>query len=132
MLVDGASALLYANCCASALKVNGDTDLEAMEYRMDIQRAEEHTQEVPVLLDTALNAEDDAAQTGIISPTSNRRKTPSKMPGIIKRAASSPNVRSLAMNEALLSSADKKRNKLGYHRTAVACGRPAPLYVFYA
>jgi len=40
----------------------------------------------------------------------------------IKRANSSPNVGGLAIGELGPSSpADKKRNKLGYHRTAVAC-----------
>ena len=55
------------------------------------------------------------------TPGSNRRYT-SSGPGPLKRAVSSPNVRSLGGDGAALSAADKKRNKLGYHRTAVACG----------
>jgi len=42
----------------------------------------------------------------------------------IKRSMSTPNVRGQATAEAaaLALSADKRRNKLGYHRTSVACG----------
>jgi hypothetical protein len=43
----------------------------------------------------------------------------------IKRSMSTPNVRGQATAEAaaLAMSADKRRNKLGYHRTSVACGK---------
>jgi hypothetical protein len=43
----------------------------------------------------------------------------------IKRSMSTPNVRGQATAEAaaLALSADKRRNKLGYHRTSVACGK---------
>lgn len=41
----------------------------------------------------------------------------------LKRAVSSPNVRGLGVDGIAMSAADKKRNKLGYHRTAVACGK---------
>jgi hypothetical protein len=41
----------------------------------------------------------------------------------IKRAMSSPNVRGLGSDGGAASALDKKRNKLGYHRTAVACGK---------
>ena len=54
--------------------------------------------------------------------SSNRRRSSTKVPGL-KRAVSSPNVRGEASGESMpLSPLDKKRNKLGYHRTAVACG----------
>lgn len=39
----------------------------------------------------------------------------------IKRSVSTPNVRS--QQNAPEMSGDKRRNKLGYHRTSVACGR---------
>ena len=43
----------------------------------------------------------------------------------IQRSLSSPNVRTLTDEEEMsASSADKRKNKLGYHRTAVACGKP--------
>lgn len=38
----------------------------------------------------------------------------------LKRSASTPNVRG---GETGMSVADKRRNKLGYHRTSVACGK---------
>jgi hypothetical protein len=43
----------------------------------------------------------------------------------IKRSMSTPNVRGQVTAEAaaLALSADKRRNKLGYHRTSVACGK---------
>ena len=46
----------------------------------------------------------------------------------IKRSMSTPNVRGQATAEAaaLALSADKRRNKLGYHRTSVACGEHPP------
>ena len=46
----------------------------------------------------------------------------------IKRSMSTPNVRgqSTADAAALALSADKRRNKLGYHRTSVACGEHQP------
>lgn len=42
----------------------------------------------------------------------------------IKRSMSTPNVRGQASSDAaaLAISAEKRRNKLGYHRTSVACG----------
>lgn len=45
------------------------------------------------------------------------------MPGLIRSGSSSPNVHDMASDGPPLSPADKKRNKLGYHRTAVACGQ---------
>lgn len=78
---------------------------------------------------TFLGEVDGLAGLGIqAGPSTTSKKGSSKMPGIIKRAVSSPNVRTLPSSESMsLSPADKKRNKLGYHRTAVACGRCIPL-----
>jgi hypothetical protein len=62
------------------------------------------------------------------SPNTARRKGSTKTapPFTMKRAASTPNVRSMAGAEALaVSVAEKRRNKLGYHRTSVACGQLA-------
>ena len=41
--------------------------------------------------------------------------------GTVKRSASTPNVKHAA-NSVGHFSTDKRRNKLGYHRTSVACG----------
>ncbi|KAJ9298937.1 transcriptional regulator family: Fungal Specific TF [Paecilomyces variotii] len=43
------------------------------------------------------------------------------MPAVVESTTSTPNSGSLAMESSNASSADKKRNKLGYHRTSVAC-----------
>ena len=48
-----------------------------------------------------------------------RRKTGKHAGPTLKRSASTPNVRG---GESGMSVADKRRNKLGYHRTSVACG----------
>lgn len=48
-----------------------------------------------------------------------RRKTGKHAASTLKRSASTPNVRG---GESGLSVVDKRRNKLGYHRTSVACG----------
>ncbi|KAK3169040.1 hypothetical protein OEA41_005488 [Lepraria neglecta] len=40
----------------------------------------------------------------------------------LKRSASTPNVRSLSNSDSGMTLAEKRRNKLGYHRTSVACG----------
>jgi hypothetical protein len=45
------------------------------------------------------------------------------MPGLVQRTNSSPAVQDMDAEGQAESAADKKRNKLGYHRTAVACGR---------
>lgn len=40
----------------------------------------------------------------------------------LKRSASTPNVRGHHSSDAGMTLAEKRRNKLGYHRTSVACG----------
>lgn len=50
------------------------------------------------------------------------------MTGTVKRSLSTPNVQAAAAAMAdggLTYSTDKRRNKLGYHRTSVACGKSA-------
>lgn len=57
--------------------------------------------------------------------TTQRRRRSSKgsiMSTKLKRSASTPNVRGLGIADAGMSLAEKRRNKLGYHRTSVACG----------
>lgn len=66
-------------------------------------------------------------QTKLESPSLKNRVNPG--PGSkaakVKRSMSTPNVRGQATAEAaaLALSAEKRRNKLGYHRTSVACGK---------
>lgn len=53
-----------------------------------------------------------------------RKASRGKMPSDLKRSESTPHIRGLAMSEtnAISPPIDKRRNKLGYHRTSVACG----------
>ena len=74
---------------------------------------EEHTQP---------NSPADAKQS---SPSlKNRGSAAASKSAKIKRSMSTPNVRGQASADAaaLALSAEKRRNKLGYHRTSVACG----------
>lgn len=55
-----------------------------------------------------------------------RRHSRGKLPPQIKRSSSTPHMRALALGESspISPNSDKRRNKLGYHRTSVACGTP--------
>jgi hypothetical protein len=98
----------------------------------------ESTTELPEMADTAAQhsstpGDTQSTQTDTIlpkapttSPSTARRKPSTKKapPFSMKRAASTPNVRTVAGADALaVSVAEKRRNKLGYHRTSVACGQ---------
>ena len=70
-------------------------------------------------------------RTQASSPTIKKGSSPKNRPisvpsksAKIKRSMSTPNVRGQATADAaaLALSAEKRRNKLGYHRTSVACG----------
>jgi hypothetical protein len=54
-------------------------------------------------------------------PNKKRRSSKTKE---LRRSSSTPHMRNLALNNSgeLSPTADKRRNKLGYHRTSVACG----------
>ncbi|KAL1648127.1 hypothetical protein SLS58_002454 [Diplodia intermedia] len=54
-----------------------------------------------------------------------RRHSRGKIHPQIKRSSSTPHMRALALGESspISPNSDKRRNKLGYHRTSVACGR---------
>ncbi|MCJ1408378.1 hypothetical protein MMC19_002453 [Ptychographa xylographoides] len=56
-----------------------------------------------------------------INPPRRRRPSKGSMGATLKRSASTPNVRGLTAGETAMSLAEKRRNKLGYHRTSVAC-----------
>lgn len=62
---------------------------------------------------------------GFGSPSDERRgaRDALNMPGAMERADSSPNLQDMGSEGPPLSPAEKRRNKLGYHRTAVACGQ---------
>jgi hypothetical protein len=53
-----------------------------------------------------------------------RRSSKSKVPGELRKSSSTPHMRHLALATGELSpTSNKARNKLGYHRTSVACGK---------
>jgi hypothetical protein len=57
--------------------------------------------------------------------TKKRRQSKGKIPAEIRRSTSTPHMRNLALSTSgeLSPTSDKRRNKLGYHRTSVACGK---------
>ena len=55
-----------------------------------------------------------------VAMLSQRRRK--KHSSSLKRSASTPNVRGFPNSDAGMTLAEKRRNKLGYHRTSVACG----------
>ncbi|KAH9891396.1 hypothetical protein F4778DRAFT_784987 [Xylariomycetidae sp. FL2044] len=67
-----------------------------------------------------------AGMEGTSMPLALRRESLSKR-SKLKRSFSTPNVRPQGMNDADQGSpgfpGEKKRNKLGYHRTTIACGK---------
>lgn len=90
---------------------------------------------IPAIIDTSIIHEPSIPMSkgqSVISASTVRPRGPTKRvmtSPVIKRSASSPNVRAMASNEATTTSmADKRRNKLGYHRTSVACGQCACLF----
>lgn len=56
--------------------------------------------------------------------TKKRRSSKSKVPSDLRRSSSTPHMRHLALGNSgeLSPTSNKPRNKLGYHRTSVACG----------
>jgi len=54
-----------------------------------------------------------------------RKSSRHKPPSDLKRSQSTPHMRGLAMADtsSISPTIDKRRNKLGYHRTSVACGK---------
>lgn len=89
-----------------------------------------HEPEVQQPLDHLTTSSDHGNPTSIPPPTimpltnaavlSQRRRR--KHSASLKRSASTPNVRGFANGDAGMTLAEKRRNKLGYHRTSVACG----------
>lgn len=61
--------------------------------------------------------------TPALSARRRRSSVKSVVPAAIKRSASTPNVRGPVAADAGMSLAEKRRNKLGYQRISIACGR---------
>lgn len=77
-------------------------------------------------LSTSFDHEDPTVPSPTMMPLttttmlSQRRRR--KHSASLKRSASTPNVRNFPNGDAGMTLAEKRRNKLGYHRTSVACG----------
>lgn len=77
---------------------------------------------------TATTTQPDQSQALASAEVSNKKRKASrnKLPSDLKRSQSTPHIRGLAMADTTSSispTMDKRRNKLGYHRTSVACGK---------
>lgn len=70
-----------------------------------------------------------AARPGEASPQllKQRRRASKEKTATIRRSSSTPHMRNLPLGTPsdLSPTGDKRRNKLGYHRTSVACGKQA-------
>ena len=64
-----------------------------------------------------------AVENTFVRKRSSGQSEQSDMPGLVQSGGSSENLHEMAAEGLPLSPADRKRNKLGYHRTAVACGQ---------
>jgi hypothetical protein len=89
--------------------------------------------ETPTLQSSEGDTEYNTASSGqAVEPTSQRqggkkrRPSKDKSSSALRRSSSTPHMRNLALGTAgdLSPTGDKRRNKLGYHRTSVACGKP--------
>lgn len=70
-----------------------------------------------------------AVPQSAVSMSSHRRRRRSSVSAGLRRSSSTPNVRGSAGSHSNMSLADRRggRNKLGYHRTSIACGMCADL-----
>jgi hypothetical protein len=85
-----------------------------------VSQSAEHAEHPPTISDQPVSV-------ALQQPNKRRRPSKSKMPGEIRRSSSTPHMRNLALAHSgeLSPTTDKRRNKLGYHRTSVACGKQA-------
>lgn len=74
-------------------------------------------------LENVLTGQDSTNQTHQHT-SKKRRSSKSKIPGELRRSTSTPHMRNMALGTSgeLSPTSNKARNKLGYHRTSVACG----------
>jgi hypothetical protein len=72
-----------------------------------------------------LTGQDQHSHSHLLS-SKKRRSSKSKGPGELRRSTSTPHMRNMALGVSgdLSPTSSKARNKLGYHRTSVACGKP--------
>jgi hypothetical protein len=90
-----------------------------------IQSPDEHLPSMSTVTD-----EEPITQSHHLS-TKKRRSSKSKVPGELRRSTSTPHMRNMALGNSgeLSPTSNKARNKLGYHRTSVACGKLNKLHL---
>ena len=98
-----------------------------MSYQYPLPNSLEYSNMIPGFTHPSLDHTQPSspAQMKPDSPSlKNRGNAAASKSAKIKRSMSTPNVRGQASADAaaLALSAEKRRNKLGYHRTSVACG----------
>jgi hypothetical protein len=73
---------------------------------------------------SSVAGQEHGAESPLLS-AKKRRPSKSKVPGELRRTSSTPHMRNLALGNSgeLSPTSNKARNKLGYHRTSVACGK---------
>ena len=99
------------------LAQTSDTAYVVPEATTTFQDADVHIEYNPALASHA------AGPSPSSQAVKKRRKSKEKTSAVIRRSSSTPHMRNLALgNAGDLSPTDKRRNKLGYHRTSVACG----------
>jgi hypothetical protein len=88
----------------------------------DIDSIQSPTEQVPSKL--TMNGQEPGTEYHQPS-AKKRRASKSKAPGELRRTSSTPHMRNLALGNSgeLSPTSNKARNKLGYHRTSVACGK---------
>ena len=80
----------------------------------------------------ALATQEPITQGVPLPPSKKRRSSKTAVPSELRRSSSTPHMRHLALGASgeLSPNSNKPRNKLGYHRTSVACGKRATLSFF--
>ena len=105
-----------------------ETSLANASGRMSLNSHSQHPtipeQEVLLSPTFAVQADLSGGELGISTSAKKRKSSKTKIHTELRRATSTPHIRGLTMADAAAASAaDKRRNKLGYHRSSVACGQ---------
>lgn len=78
-------------------------------------------------LPSSLPSQTVMSHTAESSPARQRKAFRGSTGNTVRRSASTPNVRGFSTGDIGVPSADKRRNKLGYHRISLACGTVSSL-----
>lgn len=95
-----------------------------MSYNSLVKTTVIHSSDSPTIFDPSISGHT-TSTSPLQQAHKKRRPSKGKIQTDIRRSSSTPHMRNLALqNSGELSptTQDKRRNKLGYHRTSVACG----------